>query len=100
MVTKNQPDALTALDEKLTKRESQHLGRVLDWLIEADRYVAQNYAALLAGYPEQWIAVRGQRVLGSSRSREQLVRELRRAGKNPAELKIALVTRRKHRLIL
>lgn len=84
----------------VTRARAKQLDRVLKPFAEAAEFVAAHYDDLLTQYPEQWVAVSGQRIVAASQSRVGLKRRLRGMRQDPAKLYIGFLTGQRHTLIL
>jgi hypothetical protein len=73
---------------------------------ELDRFTADaeyfdaHRQALLARYPEQWVAVFGQEVVATAKDLKRLIAQLERKGIPPAQAYRAYLTDREEMLIL
>ena len=94
---------MTAAIERTVKdREAASLDKVLEPFEAGVAYVAKHADELTERYPDMWIAVHRDRILGSSRTRLGLKRKLHSGSEIPplSQVHIAFLTKRRRILIL
>ncbi len=64
------------------------------------QYFDRHRQELLAQYPERWVAVYQQEVVGAARDLKRLIAQLERKGIPPAQAYRAFLTEREETLIL
>ncbi len=88
------------LDRRVSGIEAKKLDRVLKPFEEGGRYVVDRFDTLLKKYGEQWVAVRGRKVVAHSPSRIGLRRKLSTKGISPTRVYTTYLTGKKRMLIL
>lgn len=74
--------------------------RELERFTSDAEYLDRHRRELLSRYPDRWVAIYDQRVVGASRDLKRLIRQLERKGIPPAQTYREYLTEKEELLIL
>ena len=87
-----------AVLERVSANEARRLDKVIQPLDEAGTFLTNNYDQLLNQYGEQWIGIRGKKVVAHSPTWTGLKRKVARSPSSRTF--VVFLTRKKQALIL
>lgn len=88
------------IENRITGEEARRLDEVFLPFLRDSKFINANRSVLREKYPDRYVAVQNEKVVGYNKNRKQLYYKLRKRGIDPRECVIELMETRRRTLIL